>query len=115
MKKGLIIAGSIFVVLLMVSSVTAVPQTQNKASTKIIDGLDDPSPEGPILKLLRILVNILIKIFTILNNLIGPIVSLIYNIIGSISSIISSVSEVLQQIYDILERLFPSLFRNINY
>ncbi len=114
MKKGVLIIGALFVTLLMISTVTAVPTTQSKPVMDIIDNanqqvekfktIGEQLPQGIfdlIWQLLLSIINLVIKLIEVVNTLMS-IVQLVQVLINALQSLFQIIQDFIDLISDLL-------------
>lgn len=114
MKKGALIIGALFVTILLISTVTAVPTQQSKPVMDIIDRtnqqkekfetMSDHLPQGIfdlIWQLLLSIINLIIKLIEVVNTLMS-IVQLIQVFVNGLQTLI----QMIQNLIDLINDLF---------
>ena len=121
MKKSLIVLGTIAVVLLMVSTVTAVPQAHSTPMMEIVNEMEQKKTlnNGKIVAFSDKIVNKLAKvepggIITWLINLITSLIEFIRNIINFISSIIQ-LAELIITLINLITTLYEAIMQFIEW
>lgn len=112
MKKTFIMLGALAVVLLMVSTVTAVPQSSSTPLMNAIDTKEDAEEQfaatdlvsdgpsgvlGKIIDLIKLLIELIMNIVTIIQSILS-IVALVQAILSAIQLVIN----LIQQIMDLI-------------
>ena len=120
MKKYFIEIGAILIALLLMSTVTAVPQTQSKPAMDIINDIEDKINLIESNALTNILNNVesggiielLIQLITVIIQFIIELIGIIQNIIGLVNlidTLIAAFTTLFQLIQDLIE-LIRSIF-----
>ena len=119
MKKYFMFIGAFFISLLLISTVTAVPQTQSNSIMNLIDDIEENIEIIESEKLNNMIISIasvgiielLIQLIMLIIEFVVEIVNLIQNIISLVNliqNIINAISTLFQLIQDLIE-----LIRNI--
>ncbi len=120
MKKTLIGIGAVFISLLLISTVTAIPQTNSEPAMDLIEQLEEkksfaemleqkiksndlPQPEGFIDWITQFLLSILNFVQWLVQLVLDlvQVVSLIATIISAINQLINAITQLLDSIMDI--------------
>ena len=120
MKKYFFEIGAILIVLLLMSTVTAVPQTQSKPAMDIINDIEDKINLIESNALTNIINNVesggiielLIQLITVIIQFIIELIGIIQNIIGLVNlieTLIAAFTTLFQLIQDLIE-LIRSIF-----
>jgi hypothetical protein len=120
MKKYYIEIGAILIALLLMSTVTAVPQTQSKPAMDIINDIEDKINLIESNELTNIINNVetggiielLIQLITVIIQFIIELIGIIQNIIGLVNlieTLIEAFTTLFQLIQDLIE-LIRSIF-----
>ncbi|MCK5301145.1 MAG: hypothetical protein KAJ21_04510 [Thermoplasmatales archaeon] len=120
MKKYFIEIGAILIALLLMSTVTAVPQTQSKPAMEIINDIEDKINLIESNALTNIINNVetggiielLIQLITVIIQFIIELIGIIQNIIGLVNlidTLIAAFTTLFQLIQDLIE-LIRSIF-----
>lgn len=116
MKKTLIMLGTLFVMFLMISTVTAVPKTQ---STPLMDTIQskevtelkmkahavndlDPQPTGffdKLIEFIKLLIELIMNLVTIIQGILS-IIALIQAVLSAIQLVIQLIQQILDVIFD---------------
>ena len=120
MKKYFIEIGAILIALLLMSTVTAVPQTQSKPAMEIINDIEDKINLIESNEISNIINNVetggiielLIQLITVIIQFIIELIGIIQNIIGLVNlidTLIAAFTTLFQLIQDLIE-LIRSIF-----
>ena len=120
MKKYFIEIGAILIALLLMSTVTAVPQTQSKPAMEIINDIEDKINLIESNEISNIINNVetggiielLIQLITVIIQFIIELIGIIQNIIGLVNlieTLITAFTTLFQLIQDLIE-LIRSIF-----
>ena len=120
MKKYFFEIGAILIVLLLMSTVTAVPQTQSKPAMDIINDIEDKINLIESNEISNIINNVetggiielLIQLITVIIQFIIELIGIIQNIIGLVNlidTLIAAFTTLFQLIQDLIE-LIRSIF-----
>ena len=121
MKKNLIVFGAIAVVLLMVSTVTAVPQAHSTPMMEIVNEMEQKKTlnNGKIVAFSDKIVNKLAKvepggIITWLINLITSLIEFIMTLISFVNSIVQ-LAELIVSLIDLITALYEVIMQFIEW
>ncbi len=127
MKKTIIVIGAFLISLLLVSTVTAVPQTQSKPSMDIIEKIEHKKSVTETLqnKIDSItsfqktgLIDWIVQLLTAILNLIQALIQFVmdlFNIVNLINAIISAINQLINLIVQFINAIIAIFTPDVHY